>query len=68
MTSGGFNYGALAALAGGIGVALLGMALPALRWLSDSAWFAGFAAGGALHGAHSERKSAISAAGLGEES
>jgi NCS1 family nucleobase:cation symporter-1 len=45
----GFNYRALAALGFGIVVALLGLAFPALRWLYDYAWFAGFLAAGALY-------------------
>jgi len=47
--SGGFNYRALFALAGGIAVAPSGLAIPAVRWLYDYAWFAGFLAAGALH-------------------
>ena len=47
--AGGFNYRALAALAAGIVVALLGLAFPALRWLYDYAWFAGFLVAGALY-------------------
>jgi nucleobase:cation symporter-1, NCS1 family len=47
--AGGFNYRALVALAGGIAVALSGLAIPALRWLYDYAWFAGFFVAGALH-------------------
>jgi nucleobase:cation symporter-1, NCS1 family len=38
----GFNYRALAALAGGVVVALVGLLVPALRWLYDYAWFVGF--------------------------
>ena len=38
----GFNYRAVAALAAGIAVALVGLAAPALRWLYDYAWFVGF--------------------------
>jgi NCS1 family nucleobase:cation symporter-1 len=38
----GFNYRAIAALAAGIAVALIGLAAPALRWLYDYAWFVGF--------------------------
>jgi NCS1 family nucleobase:cation symporter-1 len=40
--SGGFNYRALAALALGVVVALIGLLVPALRWLYDYAWFVGF--------------------------
>jgi len=47
--SGGFNYRALLALAGGIAVALAGLVVPALRWLYDYAWFAGFLVAGGLH-------------------
>jgi NCS1 family nucleobase:cation symporter-1 len=47
--SGGVNYRALAALAAGILVALLGLAIPALRWLYDYAWFVGFLVAGAVH-------------------
>jgi nucleobase:cation symporter-1, NCS1 family len=45
----GFNYRALAALAGGIAVALLGLVVPPLRWLYDYAWFVGFLVAGTLH-------------------
>jgi NCS1 family nucleobase:cation symporter-1 len=47
--SGGFNYRALLALAGGIAVALSGLVVPELRWLYDYAWFAGFLVAGAMH-------------------
>jgi len=47
--SGGFNYRALLALACGIAVALLGLVIPALRWLYDYAWFVGFLTAGAIH-------------------
>jgi len=40
--SNGFNYRALAALALGVFVALVGLLVPALRWLYDYAWFVGF--------------------------
>jgi NCS1 family nucleobase:cation symporter-1 len=39
----GVNPRALASLASGIVVALLGLAVPPLRWLYDYAWFVGFA-------------------------
>ncbi len=37
----GFNRAALVATVAGIGVALLGLAVPALRILFDGAWFSG---------------------------
>src|SRR5262249_53394236 len=40
--SSGFNYRALAALALGVMVALVGLIIPSLRWLYDYAWFVGF--------------------------
>lgn len=40
--SSGFNYRALAALALGVTVALVGLLIPSLRWLYDYAWFVGF--------------------------
>jgi NCS1 family nucleobase:cation symporter-1 len=47
--SNGFNYRAVGALALGIAVALIGLAVPALRWLYDYAWFVGFFTAGALY-------------------
>jgi nucleobase:cation symporter-1, NCS1 family len=38
----GFNWRAMVALALGVLVALVGLLLPALRWLYDYAWFVGF--------------------------
>ena len=38
----GFNYRALLALVCGVVVALIGIFVPALRWLYDYAWFVGF--------------------------
>ncbi len=46
---GGFNHKAIAALAFGIVVTLIGLAVPPLRWLYDYAWFVGFLASGALY-------------------
>jgi nucleobase:cation symporter-1, NCS1 family len=40
--SGGFNFRAIAALAAGIVVALVGLVVPQLRGLYDYAWFVGF--------------------------
>jgi nucleobase:cation symporter-1, NCS1 family len=45
----GVNFRAIAALAVGIVVALLGLAVPALRVLYDYAWFAGFGVSGAVY-------------------
>lgn len=39
----GVNGRAMLALGAGIGVALIGLVVPALRWLYDYAWFIGFA-------------------------
>ena len=47
--SNGFNYRALIALAAGVGIALIGLAVPVLRWLYDYAWFVGFTVSGALY-------------------
>ncbi len=41
--TGGFNVRALVALAAGVGVALVGLVIPSLRWLYDYAWFVGLA-------------------------
>jgi len=46
---GGFNYKAIGALAFGIVIALIGLAVPPLRWLYDYAWFVGFLSSGALY-------------------
>jgi NCS1 family nucleobase:cation symporter-1 len=63
--SNGINYRALAALAAGIAVALLGLAVPGMRWLYDYAWFVGFLVAGAVHFILMQREPA---AALGEES
>ena len=46
---GGFNPRAMIALACGVGVALIGLAVPAMRWLYDYAWFIGFVVSGGLY-------------------
>ena len=38
----GWNWRAVFSLALGVGVALIGLAVPPLRWLYDYAWFVGF--------------------------
>jgi NCS1 family nucleobase:cation symporter-1 len=45
----GFNPRALIALAAGVGIALLGLALPAVHWLYDYAWFVGFFVSAAIY-------------------
>jgi NCS1 family nucleobase:cation symporter-1 len=45
----GFNYKAITALALGIAVALVGLAVPSLRWLYDYAWFVGFFAAAIIY-------------------
>ena len=45
----GYNGRAIWALFLGIGVALVGLLIPALRWLYDYAWFAGFFTSAALY-------------------
>jgi NCS1 family nucleobase:cation symporter-1 len=40
--SGGYNMRAMAALAAGVLIALIGLVAPPLRWLYDYAWFVGF--------------------------
>ena len=45
----GFNGRALFALGAGVGVALVGLLIPAVRWLYDYAWFVGFFVSGSLY-------------------
>jgi NCS1 family nucleobase:cation symporter-1 len=45
----GINLRAVAALAAGIVVALLGLVIPALRLLYDYAWFVGFGVAGGFY-------------------
>jgi NCS1 family nucleobase:cation symporter-1 len=45
----GVNYRAIAALALGIVVALVGLVLQEVRWLYDYAWFVGFLVAGAVY-------------------
>ena len=47
--SNGVNYRAMAALAAGVIVALMGLVIPGVRFLYDYAWFVGFIVSGALH-------------------
>src|SRR5580693_5189169 len=45
----GFNPKAIVALVAGVTVALIGLMVPALRWLYDYAWFVGFLISGGLY-------------------
>ena len=45
----GFNPMAILALAAGVAIALIGLAVPAVRWLFDYAWFVGFVVSGGLY-------------------
>jgi nucleobase:cation symporter-1, NCS1 family len=45
----GFNPAALLALLAGVAVALIGLAVPAIHWLYDYAWFVGFFVSGGLY-------------------
>ena len=45
----GFNPGAILALVAGVAIALIGLAVPPLRWLYDYAWFVGFLISGGLY-------------------
>lgn len=45
----GFNPRAIVTLATGVAIALIGLAVPAVRWLYDYAWFVGFIVSGALY-------------------
>jgi len=45
----GVNWRAMAALAAGVAVALLGLVIPPVRFLYDYAWFVGLAMAGGLH-------------------
>ena len=46
---GGFNPKAVMALVAGVGVALIGLGIPAVRWLYDYAWFMGFVVSGGMY-------------------
>ena len=51
----GVNYRAMAALAAGVIVALIGLVIPGLRFLYDYAWLVGFFVSGAIHIALAKR-------------
>lgn len=64
----GINYRAVAALAAGVGVALLGLVAPPLRWVYDYAWFVGFLVAGTLYRGLMQRSAArASVAQMGGE-
>src|SRR5580765_880819 len=46
---GGFNPRAMVALAAGVLVSVVGLAVPELRWLYDYAWFVGFVVAGGFY-------------------
>jgi NCS1 family nucleobase:cation symporter-1 len=64
---GGVNYRALAALALGIVIALLGLAVPPVRWLYEYAWFVGFLVAGASYAILMQRVPARAGNLVGEE-
>jgi NCS1 family nucleobase:cation symporter-1 len=45
----GFNPKAILALVAGVAIALSGLAVPAVRWLFEYAWFVGFVVSGGLY-------------------
>ena len=45
----GFNPRAATALVAGVAIALIGLGVPAVRWLYDYAWFIGFGASGSVY-------------------
>jgi nucleobase:cation symporter-1, NCS1 family len=45
----GFNPRAIVALVLGVAIALIGLAVPAVRWLYDYAWFVGFVVSGGFY-------------------
>jgi NCS1 family nucleobase:cation symporter-1 len=45
----GFNPRAIVTLAAGVAIALIGLAVPAVRWLYNYAWFVGFIVSGGLY-------------------
>jgi NCS1 family nucleobase:cation symporter-1 len=65
--SNGVNMRALVALGAGIAVALVGLVVPALRWLYDYAWFVGFLVAGAVYLALMRGVAVTDAALVGEK-
>ncbi|MBS1801272.1 MAG: NCS1 family nucleobase:cation symporter-1 [Acidobacteria bacterium] len=62
----GINPRALAALAAGVFVALIGLVVPAVRFLYDYAWFVGFFIAGAVYLALMKASSPVAVAELAE--
>jgi NCS1 family nucleobase:cation symporter-1 len=59
----GLNLRAIFALACGIFLALVGLAVPPLKWLYDYAWFVGFAASSIVYYISMQRRYAVEQAG-----
>jgi NCS1 family nucleobase:cation symporter-1 len=62
----GINRRAVAALAAGVFVALLGLAVPPLRCLYDYAWFVGFGVSGAVYVMSMQRAGVSNQASAGQ--
>jgi NCS1 family nucleobase:cation symporter-1 len=56
----GFNPKAIFALVAGVLIALLGLAVPAVHWLYDYAWFVGFLISGGLYFLLMPRRASVS--------
>lgn len=56
----GFNPKAIVALVAGILIALVGLAVPAVRWLYDYAWFVGFLISGGVYFVLMSRQASVS--------
>ena len=56
----GFNPKAMIALGAGIAIALIGLAVPAVRWLYDYAWFVGFLISAVLYFLSMQRQAEVS--------
>src|ERR1700722_1774321 len=56
----GFNPKAIVALVAGVTIALIGLMVPALRWLYDYAWFVGFLISGGLYFLLMQRQTPVS--------
>jgi NCS1 family nucleobase:cation symporter-1 len=56
----GFNPRAIFALVAGVLIALVGLAVPALHWLYDYAWFVGFLISGGWYFLLMQRRASVS--------